>query len=199
LASDRTFFRLRDDDRGAVMVETTIIAFLLVFLPFAVAEFGLAWWQWNAAEKATQFAVQRAVTSSPVATELATFTCGNADIIPGTPCSAPGATSFGTITCSGASSSCSGGYSFDAVEFARLRTRMQSIDPTITSANIVVEYRDVGLGFAGRSTPVPLVSVRLVNMTFNFIAMSAFIEGPITMPEFRATLTGEDLSTAGVS
>jgi hypothetical protein len=191
--------QLRDDCRGAAMVETTIIAFLLIFLPFSVAEFGFAWWQWNAAEKATQYGVQQAVTSDPLANELATFNCGNEDILPGTACSAAGTTKFGVVTCSGASSSCTGGFSFNATEFARLTARMQSMYSRITPANIAVEYRDIGLGFAGRPSPVPLVSVRLVNMTFSFIALNGLIPGPISMPEFRATLTGEDLSTAGVS
>jgi hypothetical protein len=193
------FARFRKEEGGVAMVETTIIAFLLIFLPFSVAEFGFAWWQWNAAEKAAQLGAQQAVTSDPLANELATFTCGNAGVLPGTPCSAPGSTNFGTITCSGASSSCSGGFSFNGTEFARLTARMQSVYSEITPANITVEYRDIGLGFAGRPRPVPLVSVRLVNMTFSFIALNALIPGPITMPEFRATLTGEDLSTAGVS
>lgn len=191
----RQFRRNRD---GTAIIETSLIAFLLIILPFSVVEFGWAWWQWNSAEKASQLAVQLAVTSSPVAQELVTFTCGTSDILPGTPCSAPGAASFGTIICAGASSSCSGGYSFDAVEFGRLRDRMQAIYPYITAANIQVEYRDVGLGFAGRPRPVPLVSVVIVNMTFNFIGLAGLMPGPIAMPTFRATLTGEDLNTAAV-
>lgn len=192
------FARFWTDERGAAMLETAIIAFLLIILPFSVAEFGFAWWQWNAAEKAAQFGAQQAVTSDPIANELATFNCGNAGILPGTPCSAAGTTNFGTITCSGASTSCSGGFSFNGTEFARLTARMQSIYPKITPANVTVEYRDIGLGFAGRPRPVPLLSVRLVNMTFSFFALDGLIPGPITMPEFRATLTGEDLTTAGV-
>jgi hypothetical protein len=187
------------DESGTAFLEMALMAFMMIVLTFSSVEFGYAWWQWNGAEKATQLAARLAVASDPLATELATFTCGTGSLLPGAPCSTPGAVSFGTITCSGASNSCSGGYTFNNTEFTRLVTRMQSIYPDVTPANIVVEYRDVGLGFVGRPRPVPLVSVRLVDMTFNFIALSGLIPGPITMPEFRATLPGEDITTAGVS
>jgi hypothetical protein len=77
--------------------------------------------------------------------------------------------------------------------------RIQSIYPAATDANVTIDYTDIGLGFAGRGRPVPLVSVRLVNMTFSFIALDFLMGGPITMSDFRASLTAEDLRTAGVT
>lgn len=187
------------DESGTAFLETALIGFLLVILPFSVVEFGNVWWQLNSAEKATQLAARMAVASDPIATELATFSCESSSATLGLPCSTPGAASYGTITCSGQSSSCSGGYTFNGTEFTRMVTRMRQIYPVITAANVVVEYRDIGLGFAGRPRPVPLISVRLVNMTFSFVALNALIPGPLGMPEFRATLPAEDLTTAGVS
>jgi len=177
----------------------TLVAFLLFLTTFSIAEFGYAWWQWNAAEKATQLGVRLAVVSDPIATQLATFDCGNASTLAGTPCSTAGASNFGTVTCNGAAHSCDGGYTFSNTEFNRLVTRIRGIYPAATDANVTVVYTDIGLGFAGRGAPVPLVSVRLVNMTFNWGALSFVMGATIAMPDFRATLTGEDLHTAGSS
>jgi hypothetical protein len=186
-------------ETGTATLEMALIAFLLFAITFSVAEFGYIWFQWNSAEKATQIGVRQVVTSDPLAVELATFSCGNANVLPGTPCSAAGTTSFGTITCSGASRTCTGGYAFDGPEFDRLLARMQQVYADISAANLTVEYRDIGLGFAGRPRPVPLISVRLVNMTYAFLTIDWLMGESVSMPEFRATLTGEDIRTAGAS
>ena len=58
--------------------------------------------------------------------------------------------------------------------------------------------RGAGLGFVGRGAPVPMVTVRLTGMTYDFIAIDDLLGfGAITMPGFDATLVGEDLNGAG--
>jgi hypothetical protein len=190
---------LAADSAGTATLEMSLIAFLLFLTTFSIAEFGYAWWQWNAADKATQLGVRLAVVSDPIAIELATFDCENSSTLPGTACSTAGASSFGTVSCNGSTHSCNGGYTFSNTEFGRLVARIQSIYPAATDANVTIDYTDIGLGFAGRGRPVPLVSVRLVNMTFSFIALDFLMGGPITMSDFRASLTAEDLRTAGVT
>jgi hypothetical protein len=75
---------------------------------------------------------------------------------------------------------------------------MQVVYPQLQASEVTVEYRDIGLGFAGREGPVPAVTVRLNNIQFNFIVLSSLLGLPtITMPDFRATLVGEDLTAAG--
>lgn len=184
--------------RGAAMVETTLTLLLMLGLTFGIIEFGSALLQWNSAEKATKMGVRLAVTADPVAAELKTFDCATDTMLLGTSCNDPSAASFGTIICSGATNSCNGGYTFSSAVFGVIVAQMQAIFPRITAANVVVEYRDIRLGFAGRGSPVPAVTVRLTGMTFTFTALDGLYGlGPITMPDFRATLTGEDLSDDG--
>ena len=188
--------KLIRDNSGATMLEFTVGAVLFFGIIFAIADFTRALWLWNSAEKATQIGVRAAIITDPVATELATFDCDNASISLGTKCSDPLATSFGTIICTGAGGSCGGGYTFDAAAANRILSRMQVAYPSLQLANVNFEYRDVGLGFAGREGPVPSVTVRLTGLTLNFIALGAFGLTNITMPDFKSTLIGEDLSSA---
>jgi hypothetical protein len=188
------------DDAGATMIETTIIFVLMLTLTFGIAEFAHLFWRWNSAEKATQLGVRAAVVADPVATELADFDCATSNVLLGTRCNDPNAASFGTIVCSGSSLSCSGAYTFSSASFDAIVSRMQQVFSLVQPENVTVEYRDVDLGFAGREAPVPAVTVRLSGLTFNFVVLDALLGlGPITMPDFRATLTGEDLSDAGSS
>lgn len=199
MASDGTMLRaLLKCRRGATMVETTLTLVLMLGLTFGIIEFANALWQWNSAEKATKIGARLAATADPVAQPLKTFDCATATILLGTSCKDPSAATFGTIVCSGATSSCSGGYAYSSAAMAVIVTGMQAIFPRIQTANVIVEYRDVRLGFAGRGRAVPAITVRLTGMTYTFTAIdNLYGLGPITMPDFRATLTGEDLSDDG--
>lgn len=185
------------DETGATLIETTLVFTLLILMTLGFVDLARAFAQWNAAEKATQIGVRAAIITDPVAQELANFDCDNASITLGTPC-ASGGTSFGTITCTGASSTCDNGNTFDGTSFNTIVTRMQVAYPQLQPSQVIVEYRDVGLGFAGRAGPVPAVTVRLNNIPFDFLVLNSLLGLPtITMPDFRATLIGEDLSAAG--
>src|SRR5687768_2703798 len=100
--------------RGTTMVETALTFVLLLALTFGIFEFSHVFWQWNSAEKATRLGARLAVTANPVAEELKTFDCATGTVLAGTNCSHPDAQTFGTIVCDGASSSCTGGYTFSA-------------------------------------------------------------------------------------
>jgi Flp pilus assembly pilin Flp len=191
---------LRNED-GATLIETSLVFTLLVLLTLGFVDFARAFSQWNTAEKATQIGVRAAIITDPVSQDLADFDCDTNQIILGTPCSDPQAGSFGTITCNGGSSSCSpNGNTFDATAFGTILSRMQVVYPGLQASQIIVEYRDVGLGFAGREGPVPAVTVRLNGIPFNFLTLNSLLGLPtITMPDFRATLIGEDLTAVGRS
>lgn len=184
--------------RGATMVETTLTLALMLGLTFGIIEFANALWQWNTAEKATKVGARLAATADPVAQELKTFDCTTSAILLGTSCKDVNAATFGTVICSGATTSCSGGFAYSSAAMAVIVTGMQAVFPRIQTSNVVVEYRDVRLGFAGRGRAVPAITVRLTGMTYTFTAIDDLYGlGPITMPDFRATLTGEDLSDDG--
>src|SRR5260370_16781137 len=64
---------LRRDERGTGAVEFALIVLLLFIVSFGIIDFGLAYWQWVMAEKATQVGVRKAVVSNFVASSLATW------------------------------------------------------------------------------------------------------------------------------
>ena len=186
------------NESGAAMVEFTLIFFLLIGTTFAVIDIGYALWQWSSAEKATQLAVRQAIVSNPLAVDLEKFDCNNANVVLGTGCNDANATTFGVVTCTGATKTCSGGYDYSTTEATRLLTRIQQVYPRVQESHLVLEYEDLRLAFAGRGSPVASVTVRLVGMTFEFLVLGTFINsGQIAMPDFRATLSTEDLSSSG--
>lgn len=180
------------------MVEFTLIFFLLIGTTFAVIDIGYALWQWNGAEKATQLAVRKAIVSNPIADGLENFECNNDVVVLGTGCDDANANTFGIVVCTGATLTCTGGYSYSTAEADRLLASIRISYPRVQTANLVVEYEDLRLAFAGRGSPVASVTVRLVDMTFEFLVLGSFINsGPIAMPDFRATLSTEDLRSSG--
>ena len=85
---------------------------------------------------------------------------------------------------------------------------MREIYPRIAAETVAVDYFFMDLGFVNRPCgPVPSVTVRLQNMTFDFIVIDALLDllvaGPggldpsMAMPSFTATMVGEDLNTFG--
>lgn len=198
---------LARDESGATMVEFTLVSVLLFSLTFAIVEFALYSYQMNAAEKAAEAGVRLAVESNPVAGALATYNAvTDGGFLPGenlTLGSLAGFTvSCGNVTCTCGAGACAsiggGGFGFDAAAFNAILARVQAIFPRVQPANMVVEYRHVGLGFAGRPGPdiVPVVMVRFSNLTYNVVAMDAFGLG-VTLPLTAASsvMTGEDLSS----
>lgn len=180
---------------GAAAAEMAVILMLLMILTFVIIDLGYAFWQWNNAEKATQFGSRLAAISTPLAPGLAHFDCRSAATSAGEPCTA-GGNSFGIVTCTG--TGCTGDFGFSQVETDRLLARMQSIFPKIQAANLIVEYEDLLLAFDGRGRPVGSVTVRLVDMTFDFLIIDSLLGlDSISMPDFRTTLTTEDLSSTG--
>ncbi|MBP2316725.1 TadE/TadG family type IV pilus assembly protein [Azospirillum soli] len=181
--------RLRRDERGTTMVEMALVFPLLLVLTFAILEFGNLSYQWLIAEKATEMGARFAVTSNIVATGIPE--CGVATTATaGTPCRQIAGSVGWQRTCTSGSSGC------DATAFNAIVQQMRTIYPRIAPGNVTVQYFGTGLGFVGRGSPVPNVTVSLNGLTFDFVVLNGlFGFGPITMPDFRATLTGEDLSS----
>jgi hypothetical protein len=67
----------------------------------------------------------------------------------------------------------------------------------ITPQNVSITYSHTGLGFSGRpGGPVPTITLRLTGLTFTFVAVGALANFAqvTTMPDFKVTMTGEDLN-----
>jgi hypothetical protein len=77
---------------------------------------------------------------------------------------------------------------------------MCDIFERITPANVRVNYENTGLGFAGRpGGPVPTITLSVTGLTYQFVALGDLLGlGNVTMPDFKVTMTGEDLSAAAV-
>jgi hypothetical protein len=72
---------------------------------------------------------------------------------------------------------------------------MRAMKPDIQAANVQLEYRGSGLGFAGDPNGMeiaPLVTVKLTGLQFRPI--TSLLQLTFTMPDFRTTLTAEDAS-----
>jgi Flp pilus assembly protein TadG len=197
--------RLRKESQGAAAVEFALVCIPLLIITFGIIEYAFALFQWNTAEKATQFGVRKAVVSDPVAVGLNTFN-GKTN-----------STEFGDepmpnfanspVVCNGATASCNNGFSFSQASHTRIVTRMRQMFPRITASNVIVEYAPIGLGFVGRCGPVPSVTVRLQNMTYDFVVIHSLLNlvggsaaASLAMPNFAATMVGEDLNhQSGVS
>ena len=182
---------------GNTAIEFAMIAMVVFAFTFVIFEASFMFFQWNAAEKATQLGVRIATVSDPVATELTSFdgkTSGNRFGDPMPPFSAT------PVVCDGATSTCNNGFTFLAAGLNRVASAMDKAyggKGVITPDKVIVEYAPVaGLGFVGRpGGPVPAITVRLQNMTYDFILVDGlFGLSPIAMPAFAATLVGEDLN-----
>src|SRR5260221_2492085 len=62
--------RLRRDERGAVLVEVTIVMALIFIFILGSIDFLFAFYQWNAVSKAVQIGARIAAVSDPVAIGL---------------------------------------------------------------------------------------------------------------------------------
>lgn len=91
-----------------------------------------------------------------------------------------------------------GAIGYDGIAFDAIVARMKAMYGPITDSNVVVEYRNIGLGYSGDPNGpdvAPLVTVRLIQGPngFKFKPLSTMIFGiQMPMPDFRAALTLED-------
>ncbi len=194
--------RLLRDRRGTSSVEFSLVCLLFFMMVLGVIDFSRAMWEWNAASKATHWGVRYAVVNDMVSIKLAGFSGVLAGVAAGSSVTAAEVTTaLGTDTFTCNNAGCNGdgtAASFDADAFDLIVAEVQKIYDRIGAENVVVEYRHVGLGFAGDPTSPdlhPLVTVRLRNMTFDFVTPGLAGLWPLSMPDFAASMTGEDLTS----
>jgi hypothetical protein len=204
------------DERGAVLVEVTVVmSIMLVFLLGSI-EFLFVFYQRNAAAKAVQIGLRLAAVSDPVAGGLN----GLSAAVLG-PRALPGsAMPDFSVTCDGSTSRCTCsneacpiGLAYNAlamnlIVFGRgssscgdaksfYDTGMCDIFQRITPANVTVTYTQSGLGFVGRpGGPVPSISISLKDLRLQLF----FLRGlagldDLQMPPLTTSMTAEDLSS----
>jgi hypothetical protein len=182
--------RFRHCEQGGAAEFALILPLMLLFF-IGIMDAGRFLYEVNRGEKATQTGARMAVVTAPVASGLATqnyvgqvvggVTLNQGDRIP-----------EGALTSVSCNSTTCTSFGYSSAAFTNLLTRMQQIMPSIQAGNLIVEYSDSGLGYAGNPNGMdisPLVTVRLTGLTF---APTLLFGGQITMPDFAYTLTMED-------
>ena len=184
------------DRHGASAAEFALVVILFVIFIFGTIDFGRALWEWNQAQRATAVGARFAVVNDMAASSWQNFDAlgcvGNGLVVP-VACLPGGAN---PNVCTSAVNCTNGARNNTA--FTAIVTEMQKVYPALTAANVEVEYRHIGLGFAGDpygADIIPAVTVRLRNMVFDFVTPGLVGMVSITMPNFAATLTGEDSRT----
>lgn len=174
---------------GATAVEFALVLPLLLLLLVAILDAGRLYWTLNRAEKATQMGVRFAVATNMVPADLRVrdfaVQHGVASGEP-VPHSEFSATTCGAGGCTG--------WGYDAAAFQRIVARMNAVMVEIEPIHVVIDYENVGLGYAGDPNGPdvsPLVRVRLRNLVFRPLLLSVF-GGTLTLPEVSASLTQED-------
>ena len=162
---------------------------LLLLILLAILDAGRLLWVINRAEKATQMGVRFAVATGMVPADLATrdFTLAHG-VASGEPVPL---SEFSAVTCR--AGGCTG-WGYDDAAFRRIVARMNVVMAEIEPGHVVIDYENVGLGYAGDPNGPdvsPLVRVRLQNLVFRPLLLSVF-GGVISLPEFSASLTQED-------
>jgi hypothetical protein len=202
--------RLLRNRSGASAAEFALVLPLLLILLFGIIDSGRWLWTYNEAEKATQEGARVAVVTQiiPGGVAAQSFVGATVDGVLLTQGDRIPANALPTVTCTkpGATLSCScplcSGITLTPINTAgwnAIVARMKYMLPEVSDANIVVEYRGSGLGFAGDpngSDIAPLVTVKLgaPATALTFKPITSFLFATLTMPSFSTTLTAEDLS-----
>jgi hypothetical protein len=204
--------RLVKSRSGASAAEFGLVLPLLVFLLLGTIDAGRLWYEANQSEKATQMGARYAIVTDVIPPELVaesyvgTSNCDEdndgsyENCATGADVKNPAA--LGVLTCTNASctcttSPCPQGAAIPADSFTNLVNRMKAMKPGISAANVRIEFRGSGIGFAGDPTGmdvVPLVTVRLANQQFRPIALLGAV--PFNLRSYATTLSAED--SAGV-
>jgi Flp pilus assembly pilin Flp len=191
--------RFARDIRGAGAAEFALLLPLSVLFLVGLLDAGRLFYDINRGEKATQIGARWAVVTNPISPQLTStnyvgqvvggVTLAQGDRIP--------AGALGLLTCNAASCTCTtapcpANLTRNAVPFDALLARMQQIMPQIGAANLIVEYRGSGLGYAGDPNGMdisPLVTVRIAGLTYSPLLLFG---GDVALPDFSYTLTMED-------
>lgn len=189
------------DCSGAGAAEFALVVPLLLILIFGIIDAGRLAWTWNQAEKATHTGARVAIATALVPSALADYSFASDGGLPAG--SSISSTALENLTCdSTGCTNCVGDicgelaadYGYNPEAFANIVARMAEMYPQITAEDVLIDYKHVGLGYAGDpngSDLSPLTTVKLRNLAFEPVTLLVF-SGSIPLPDFRASLTLED-------
>jgi Flp pilus assembly protein TadG len=192
---------LRSCERGATTVEFVVVVPVFLILFLLVIEVASAFFWWKTAEKATQLGARIAIVRDAAVTDLPLRNPKRDGAVFGIACAAASNPcnfdNQSTWICTGTGSTC------NSVAFQVIMSEMRRIfGQAITDDNLTITYKYVGLGYAGGPF-IPSVTVTLSGVRFGlFMGFLSGLAGAgdalLFLPDISATLTGEDLSSAGV-
>lgn len=183
---------LRTHTSGAALSEFALILPALLLLIFGVLEIGYLAWQVQQGSVASKRAVRIAATRAIIVPGSI------ADCGPSQPVTAVAGTRCGDISDFSVWATCNGDGTGDAAcgaDIARIAQEVANFYPAVAPEDIQIEISGAGLGFVGMGRPVPLITVRFLNVQYDFIALGALADlAGIQMPDMSASAPGEDLS-----
>lgn len=178
-------------------MEFALVTLVFLTAVLGIVDFSRALWQWNLAARVTQAGVRAAIVRDFAALNFSRFD-GTLSALIGDPVPVAAITPNPTVCTRdgcGATLLSLDPAMLDAGAFARIVAPMRATDRRIGAGNVIVEYRHLGLGLAGNPFGPdidPVITVRLRDLRFEFLAMG-FLQLPaIALPDFRASLTAED-------
>lgn len=198
---------LARDMRGSTVVEFAMVLPIVIFFLLGIVDAGRLMWTLNRAEKGTQFAARHAAVTAVIPPNLGTRDFALSDGVSGG--NAVPTSVLDTINCTSSSTSypaanvsctCSGncpGNITDNASLAAFNAIVQRVRWTWKEAmpnNVTVQYRNVGLGYAGDPNGpdvAPLITITVNNISFNPMVFQLF-GASLPLPPVRASLTMED-------
>lgn len=183
---------VHSDASGSSLSEFALILPVLLVLVFGVLEIGFLAWQFQQGSIASKRAVRIAATRALIVPGSI------ADCGPSQPETSVAGTQCSVIADYSVWAVCNGDGTGDAAcgpDVPRIAAEVAGFYPAVDPANIRIEISGAGLGFVGMGRPVPLITVRFVNVQYDFIALGALADlAGIQMPDMSASAPGEDLS-----
>ncbi|WP_114226882.1 MULTISPECIES: TadE/TadG family type IV pilus assembly protein [Sphingomonas] len=210
MVSRRALYR---DENGSGAAEFALVLTPLLIVLFGMIDTGRYLWTVNEAEKATQVGARVAAVTTPLVQEISSTnyigtTVGSTVLTQGDriPAAALGLIRCTSAACTCVTAPCPATLTYDttSVFTNSLLPRMQATLPGLTAANIVVEYRGSGNGFAGDPNGPqisPMVTVKLVENSgaatlagMPLPVITSFMFASLRLPLVSTTLPAEDLS-----
>jgi Flp pilus assembly protein TadG len=176
------------NNKGAALIEMAFILPIMLSVTLGICEFGYVLFQNNSAQKATQIGARYAATRAPVIGNLEECFVDTSGIAAGTDC--VDVPNFDTY-----SETCPGNGDCVQAVYDAILARMQTVYPAVQSANLEITYTSTGLGFVGRRSPVPAITVKIKDLKYDFIALNvlANLTTALNMDTAQTTVIAEDL------
>lgn len=186
------------DTRAATAAEFAMIVPVFLMLFLGIIDISLWMWTHNRAEKATQAAVRHAAVIDYVPQGLVTTNFAAAYNIPSGN-NVPVGT-IAPIECGGSHGATCTSFGWDGAAYAAILARAQQQFPNLTTANLLLTYEHVGLGYAGDPNGAdvsPVVTVEIVdngpgNRLFQPVLLGLFMANGFSMTGIASSMTMED-------